>query len=140
MQRITRFVFLLEGVVISPDPAQQIEPGMTKVLDALHRRFELWLVSKYPSQQAADIIAKNSLTRWFENGAVYLLPEHIVDHEAVLQSLVEAEVIIPGKSIWVDHHPVRTMVAVRQGIDASIFVDGKRLYRDLGLWGIVPLL
>jgi hypothetical protein len=113
---------------------------MAKLLDALQHRFELWLVSHHPSQQTAGIIAKNSLSRWFEDGSVYFLHEHVVSHQAVLQSLVEAEVIIPGKSLWIDHHPVRTMAAVRQGIDASIFVDSKRLYRDLWLWGIVPPL
>lgn len=139
MQRITRLVFWLEGVAVSPNSVHQIQPGMAKVLDALHHRFELWLISNYPSQQAAAVILKSSLSQWFEDEAVYSLPELIVGHQAILQSLVEAGVIIPGKSLWIDHHPVRTMLAVRQGIDASIFVDSERLYRDLGLWGIVSL-
>lgn len=137
MHRITRLVFLLEGVVVSPSSVHQIKPGMAEVLDALHHRLELWLVSSSLSQQVAAVISKNSLDRWFEDEAIYSLPEYISGHQALLQSLVEAGVIIPGKSLWIDHHPVRTMLAVRQGIDASVFVDSKRLYRDLGLWGII---
>ncbi len=139
MQRITRLVFWLDGAVVSPGPARQIQPGMAKVLDALQHRFELWLVSNSPSQQAAAVISKNSLSHWFADEAVYSVPDHIVGHQSMLQSLVEAGVIIPGKSLWIDHHPIRTMLAVRQGIDASVFVDSERLYRDLWLWGIVPL-
>ena len=139
VQRITRLVFLMEGVVISPSPLHQIQPGMVNVLDALHHHFDLWLVSTSPPQRVADIISRNSLSRWFEDGTVYSRPEHIVDHQLMMQSLVNAGVIIPGTSLWIDHHPVRTMLAVRQGIDASIFVDSDRLYRDLWLWGIVTL-
>lgn len=139
MQRITRHVFWLEGVIVSPGTVYQIQPGMAKVLDALHHRFELWLVSNYPPQQVAAIISENSLSQWFEDGSVYSLPDYIVDHQAMLQSLVEAGVIIPGKSLWIDPHPIRTMLAIRQGIDATVFVDSERLYRDLGLWGIVSL-
>jgi hypothetical protein len=82
-------------------------------------------------------MSRNSLSQWFEDGAVYSLPGYIVDHQAMLQWLVEAGAIIPGKSLWIDNHPVRTMLAVRQGIDASVFVDAERLYRDLELWGII---
>jgi hypothetical protein len=139
VQRITRFVFWLEGVVVSPNSAHQIQPGMAKVLDALHHRFELWLISNYPSRQVSAVISDNSLSQWFEDGAVYSLPEHIVGHPESLGSLVEAGVLIPGKSLLVDNHPIRTMLAVRQGIDASVFVDSERLYRDLVLWGIISL-
>ena len=139
MHRINRLVFLLEGVVTSPDDVYQIQPGITKVLDALYHRFELWMVAKFPSQPVIELISKNSLAHWFEDGAVYSLPERNMGHMAMLQSLVEAGAIIPGKSLWIDCHPVRTMLAVRHGIDATIFVDSHRLYRDLWLWGMVPL-
>jgi hypothetical protein len=112
---------------------------MAKVLDELNHRFELWLVSNYAHEQVSAIILNNSLAQWFENNAVYSIPKPIKDNEAILQSLVDAEVIIPGKSLWIDHHPIRTMLAIRSGIDSSIFVDGDRLYRDLWLWGMVPL-
>ena len=39
----------------------------------------------------------------------------------------------------VDADPLRAMAAVDNGLRTSIFVDAARLYRDLGLWGIVPL-
>jgi len=139
VHRITRFVFWLDGVVVSQSSEHQIQPGMADVFDTLTNHYELWLVSSYPSQHLAAVISKNSLSQWFDAGAVYSLPLPIVGHRAILQSLVAAGVIIPGKSLWIDHDPIRTMLSVRQGIDASIFVDAERLHRDLVLWGIISL-
>jgi hypothetical protein len=139
VHRITRLVFMLEGVVVSPAPDRMIKPGIAKVLDKLYQRFELWLVSSLTPEQVATIISTNSLAQWFEDDAVCLLPGHVESQEAMLLTMVETGVIMPGKSLWIDDHPIRTMLAVRRGIDASIFVDGDRLYRDLWLWGMVPL-
>jgi hypothetical protein len=132
-------VFVLEGVVVSPEAGNEINPGMVDVFEALRDRFELWLVSTSSAQQTAEIVSINSLSRWFEDGTIHLATENGEDHLAFLQSLVEAGVINPGHSLWIDHHPKRTMIAVRHGIDAGIFIDSRRLYRDLWLWDIVPL-
>ncbi len=137
MHRITRFVFWLDGAVVSTTPDQQLLPGMADLLDAVQHRFELWLVSNYPPQQTAVIIEKNGLSTWFADTAVYALSEQPADHQALLQRLVDAGVITPASSLWIDPDPVRTMLAIRQGIDAGIFVDSARLYRDFGLWGFV---
>jgi len=45
-----------------------------------------------------------------------------------------------GNSVLVDWNPLRTKAALNAGLDAAIFEDTNRFYRDLGLWGIVPLL
>ena len=82
VHRITRLVFLLEGVVVSPDPDVKIQPEMTGVLNKLYHRFELWLVSNCDPEQVAAIISKNSLAQWFNDGAVYSLPEQIGSHDA----------------------------------------------------------
>ena len=139
MHRITRFVFWLNGVLVTQDCEHTMLPGMAGILDTLSPCFELALVSSCPSQQLDTIIAKNSLSRWFDAGAVYRLPQHMVSDHEILRYLVKEHVIEPGQSLWIDHDPIRTMLAVREGIDAGIFVDSKRFYRDLGLWGIVPL-
>ncbi len=139
VHRITRLVFWLDGIVVSQNSEHLIKLGMAGVFDALINHFELRLVSSYPSMQLAAVISKNSLSKWFDDRAVYSLPMQIVDHRAMLQMLIVADVIDPGRSLWIDHDPIRTMLAVRQGIDASIFVDAERLYRDLVLWGIISV-
>ncbi len=58
---------------------------------------------------------------------------------SVLEELVHRETLNGTSTLFVDHNPKRCMRAVRMGIPAGVFVDAPRLYRDLGLWGILPL-
>jgi hypothetical protein len=136
-QRIRRLVFWLDGALVAKAPDGRIQPGLAGVLDELIHRFELWLVSDYPAEPTAAVIAENGLSRWFDDESVFLLPQGMADQQQILDALVTAGVIVPGESLLIDNHPTRTLLAVRQGIDASIFVDARRFRRDLVLWRIV---
>ena len=57
----------------------------------------------------------------------------------LLDTLIAHRVISPGHTLWVDHHSPRTSEALRKGVDAAIFVDARRLRRDLALWLLMPL-
>jgi hypothetical protein len=116
-------------------------PGMPGVIGDLAADYELALVSDYPRRWLLPAMQRGGLSRWFADETVFCVSEHAVSGEypELFETLVTSKVIIPGSSLWVDHNPSRTSVAIRQGIDASVFVDADRLYRDLGLWGLVPL-
>jgi hypothetical protein len=60
-------------------------------------------------------------------------------HGSFIAGLRAAGVLDDTTTLYVDHHPRRCMAAVRSGVPAGIFEDAARLYRDLGLWGLVPL-
>jgi hypothetical protein len=137
VHRISRLVFWLNGALVSNDAGRRLLPGMAGLLDELAPGYELWLVSCYPARQTAAVISENALSRWFGRERDYVLPDDVVNHGGILSLMVTAGVVQPGKSLWIDDHPVRTMLAIRQGIDAGIFVDARRLRRDLWLWGIV---
>ena len=62
------------------------------------------------------------------------------DHRAMLRGLLAQGILNASTTLFIDHHPRRCMEAVKLGIHAGIFEDALRLYRDLGLWGLVPLL
>ena len=62
------------------------------------------------------------------------------DHRAMLRELLAQGILNASTTLFIDHHPRRCMEAVKLGIHAGIFEDALRLYRDLGLWGLVPLL
>jgi hypothetical protein len=62
------------------------------------------------------------------------------DHAGVVRELLSAGVLNTTSTLFIDHHPRRCMEAVKVGIHAGIFEDAPRLYRDLGLWGLVPLM
>jgi hypothetical protein len=57
-----------------------------------------------------------------------------------LDALIAAGVVLPGHTLWIDAHSPRTSEALRKGVDADIFVDARRLRRDLALWRLMPLL
>lgn len=62
------------------------------------------------------------------------------DHRALLRELLATGILNASTTLFIDHHPRRCMEAVKLGIHAGIFEDALRLYRDLGLWGLVPLI
>ncbi|MFO7782880.1 MAG: hypothetical protein R6W94_14785 [Spirochaetia bacterium] len=62
------------------------------------------------------------------------------DHRAMLRELLGTGILNASTTLFIDHHPRRCMEAVKLGIHAGIFEDAPRLYRDLGLWGLVPLI
>jgi hypothetical protein len=133
--RITRLVFWLESVVAPGDPPT-VRPGMADLPASLHGRFELALVADSPAALAPALDSNAPLVRWFDPALVYALPPGLADPPSQLSHLVAVGVLEPGHSLLIDPDPIRTMAAVRAGLDASIFVDTPRLVRDLALWGI----
>jgi len=130
--RITRLVFCVEGVLLAQDGSPV--PDMPALLAELAPILELRAVAGNESRRAALSAYRDSLS-----------PEHVTaadftDPPALFEALVRDGVILPGQSIWIDHDPHRAMLAIRRGLDAALFEDGPRLYRDLGLWDLVPLI
>jgi hypothetical protein len=118
----------------------QIAPiaGMPQVLEELAcRRLALSLVSGYPRQWLSPALARCGLTREFPEEQTWITAEH-GGFPQILDVLLEHGRIVPGRSLWVDHHSLRTTAALRRGIDAAVFVHARQFYRDLGLWGLVP--
>lgn len=115
-------------------------PGMLPLVKELSERVELGLVSDYPGPWLAPIIKRTGLAAYFPGGADQVIGELRIkpDYTELFRSLIEWNVLKPGSSMWVDHNSLRCMAAIRQGIDVGIFVDARRLKRDLGLWGLMP--
>lgn len=130
-----------EAFLVQAKPLIHILPGMWKVLLALRDEFELVLVSDYPDGWLEYLLQDIDQPYWFKDQNTFFLPELKPPDQQrrMLQTLVEAGAIISGSSLWIDHHPKRTMNAIRMGIYAGIFVSGDRLYRDLWLWSMVDL-
>jgi phosphoglycolate phosphatase-like HAD superfamily hydrolase len=114
-------------------------PGMPEVLEELAcRRNALSLASGYPRGWLMPALERTGLTRWFAQDQVWVAPEE-GGFPALLDALLRRGQIVSGRSLWVDDHSLRTTVALRRGIDAAVFVHARQFYRDLGLWGLVPL-
>ena len=112
-------------------------PGMPELVRELARNYEVFLVSDYPRQWLQPALQRIGFIQ--QSASIFFVSKLGTSDEYadLVEMLVESSVIVPGSSLWVDQNPARTAVAIRRGIDASIFVDARRLYRDLGLWGLV---
>jgi phosphoglycolate phosphatase-like HAD superfamily hydrolase len=113
-------------------------PGMPEVLEELAcRRYMLSLASGYPRCWLMPALERCGLAHTFREDQVWIAAEW-GGFPALLDALLERGGIVPGRSLWVDDHSLRTSAALRRGVDAAVFVHARQFYRDLGLWGLVP--
>jgi hypothetical protein len=114
-------------------------PGSLALLDELAERYPLSLLSDYPPAWLLPSLPQTGLAKRFPRSSI-LFPQDFraPSYQALLATLVNLEVIQPGKTLIVDGNPERAQLTVRAGIDVTIFVDSRRLRRDLVLWGLAP--
>ncbi len=113
-------------------------PGMPDLIAETTLTLEVRLVSDYPSVWLLPALARNGLAPCFPADAISYVA-NLWGFSGVLDALIAAGVILPGHTLWVDAHSPRTSEALRKGVDANIFVDVRRLRRDLALWRLMPL-
>ena len=116
-------------------------PGILAVVDELaSHRYRLHMLWNLPRRWLAPVARRTGLAQRFPDEAVIVVEDYLPGSPlvALLNSLVSARVIAPGRSLLVDDDPVRAMATIRLGLDVGIFVDAGRLRRDLGLWRILP--
>jgi phosphoglycolate phosphatase-like HAD superfamily hydrolase len=112
-------------------------PGMPEILEDLAcRRLTLSLASDIPRPWLMPALERTGLARWFAADQVWVAAEE-GGFPALLDALLRNGQIAPGRSLWVDHHSLRTSEALRRGVDAAVFVHPRQFHRDLGLWQLV---
>jgi hypothetical protein len=129
----------LSGADLIETLPERIAPiaGMPEVLEDLAcRQITLSLVCGAPRQWILPALQRAGLARLFPEDQVLIAAEW-GGFPALLDALLEHGRITPGRSLWVDHHSLRTTATLRHGIDAAVFVHARQFYRDLGLWGLV---
>jgi hypothetical protein len=114
------------------------EPGMVSLIEEVARGSEVCLVSDYSAAWLLPALARNGLASLFQADKLFYIAD-LGGLAALFERLVAEGAAIPGHTLWVDAHSPRTSEALRKGIDAAIYVDARRLRRDLGLWRLVAL-
>ena len=112
-------------------------PGMSSLMGELARTSEVFLVSDYPRDWLMPALARSGLEPYCPADKI-TYTAGLGGYGGLFERLVAAGVILRGHTLWIDAHSRRTSEALRRGIDAAIFVDARRLRRDLGLWGLAP--
>jgi hypothetical protein len=134
VHHIHSVVFYAPGVLV--DTEGQALAGMPAVLRELHSS-GLELRAVCPDEAVAAHVAGAY--------ADHAVPSSVVadpggPHGVLIDELLRRGVLDRASTLFIDHHPRRCMAAVRHDIHAGIFEDSPRLFRDLGLWGLVPLI
>jgi hypothetical protein len=113
-------------------------PGMPDLIAEMAQTCEVRLVSDYPAVWLLPALARSGLAHCFSAAGISYVAD-LGGFAGILDALVTIGVISPGHTLWVDAHSPRTSEALRKGVDANIFVDARRLRRDLALWRLMPL-
>jgi hypothetical protein len=134
-QRITRLVFRVDGVLLSGDgsPVASMPALVAELAQSVDVR-----AAAFGAPARDRLSALDAYRTLLPAERVILAP--IADPPVLFDRLVRDKIILPGHTLWIDHDPHRAMTAIRLGLDAALFEDAARLYRDLGLWGLVPLI
>ncbi len=126
-----------DGLLPTMLAAATLPLGLEDLLAELAQSVRLGLVSDYPQPWLETILARSGLSRLF--GAANICYTAAWPGSDLFKALAAAGVIRPGHTLLVDHDSRRATAAIRRGIDAALYVDARRLRRDLGLWRLVPL-
>jgi len=113
-------------------------PGMPDLIAELALTLEVRLVSDYPAIWLLPALARSGLAHCFPPAEISYMAD-LGGFPGLLGVLIAAGVVLPGHTLWIDAHSPRTSEALRKGVDADIFVDARRLRRDLALWRLMPL-
>jgi hypothetical protein len=113
--------------------------GMVELLFSLGEKYPLSLVADFPQSWLNPILERSGLADCFKSTEIHHLDEYPpgADYEELVEAMITEGRLMPGKSLWIDHHARRTASVIRLGVDAAIFVDAHRLQRDLVLWGLI---
>jgi hypothetical protein len=114
------------------------QPGMQSLLTDPTLVCEMHLTSDYPAVWLLPALARSGLAGVFSAAEISYVAD-LGGFAGLFDNLIAHRLISPGHTLWIDYHSPRTSAALRQGVDAAIFVDARRLRRDLALWRLMPL-
>jgi hypothetical protein len=113
----------------------QVDEGALSIIIGLMQTNQVYICSDYPRTWLQAIQHNLQLLNSFPpKNTVYTAELDLSQHlNSVFEKLMVAGLIEPGASLWVDAYPLRTTASIRLGIDAIIYVDERRLRRELSL-------
>ena len=111
--------------------------GLLNLVKELGSKREVVLFSDYPKTWLEKLDRDGKLTSLFKR-VIYLRDMGCGNlYGLVLDRLESDHQLKAGGCLWVDGDPLRTSMVIRRGIDAIIYVDERRLRRELRLRSIL---
>lgn len=126
---------------ISP---RQTHPALLSLIGELVSRYPLDLICDYPQEwvltdSPGAIATDVGWQALFSPESVFFTANYhpARSYQDLLQKMYAEGPLWRGKTLLVDADPARNRLAIRMGLDVAVFVDARRLRRDLALWGLV---
>jgi len=114
-----------------------MDEGALSVVDELRKSYQVVLLCDYPPEWLLEIDRQTDLSARF-NRVIYTRTMNCTDERALFfQQLQARGELVAGECVWVDANPFRTAIAIRQSIDAIIYVEERRLRRELRLRSLI---
>ncbi len=141
-----RHVIELASAPLSPEQlAAMIErrieatAGVLKVIDELSDLYHPYMLFDYPHAWLFPALSQTGLARRFPDHRIVIMDQYSNPNEpdAVPSSLARLQVA-PREVLLIDSDPRRAMALFRMGLKIVIFIDARRLRRDLVLWKMLP--
>ena len=110
-----------------------LDNGVLSLVKDLSKNKDVFLFSDYPKNWLAKIDKNGSISNHFKRVIYSQDISCNKSFDDIFIHLMAIHEIQAGNSMWVDSDPFRTSIAIRHGIDAIIYVDERRLRRELNL-------
>ena len=138
---------LSSSVLSTADISARLESGLPvsrdlpPLLDELAECCPLFILSDFPHDWLFSSFQEYDFSKHFPESSIRFTRDYRAEsYPSLLSTLVQSDILHPGTTLLVDSTPERVHLTVRSGIDVAIFVDARRLRRDLVLWDILDPL
>jgi hypothetical protein len=119
----------------------KVVPGVNEVLQELAQDYSIYIFSQLPTDIYGRIIQKLGLGSPDMDKTIFSNQLSLSGwDDAVFKKMALGEQKLTDACMWVDADSHMTSAAIRAGIHAIIFVDSRRLRREIALRGLLPLL
>lgn len=139
---ISQIVFWLSGVITPETKGRRkltTTQGMFDLIGELREDYTVGVLQEHGPPSFARTIDIDLYDQSFTPEVIINAADiaSLDDYASFYAALINKTFVTPGECLLIDYHPLRSMAAVRAGLDCSVFVDMWRLRRDLWLWRIL---
>ena len=116
--------------------------GVPAIISEIKNKYPIFGFSHFRSDILQKLLLKLRLDDVFKDENIIYSSDfgELAHGDSLINNLVYEKNIRPGRTIWIDADPKTVSRAVRNDFPAIIFIDDRRLRREIALRELLPLL
>lgn len=117
----------------------EVTAGILEVVDELGELYGLYMLFDYPHDWLLPALSRTGLAQRFPEHRIVIMDQYSdpTEPHAIAINLARLQVA-PEEVLLIDSDPRRAMSLFRIGLKTVVFIDTRRLRRDLVLWKMLP--